>query len=180
MSTYRALVLRGMRAVALIGILPGAIVAAAYLLVLTGHLYQGWDARTALVLGMAVWGVLGVLELWHQYVRLSRERPDAERPPVSPRVVLLVWALILVPPAVWKADTHPWVAGFLVVVALYSFGRALGLERYFTRRTAASPGTVVAGASPVARARVRERSRALAGQRSRARTPRAAAASPRR
>ena len=180
MSTYRALVLSGMRAVALIGILPGAIVAAAYLLVLTGHLYQGWDARTALVLGMAVWGVLGVLELWHQYVRLSRDRPDTERPPVSPRVVLLVWALILVPLAVWKADTHPWIAGFLVVVALYSFGRALGLERYFTRRTAAAPGTVVAGASPVARARGRERSRVHAGQRSRARTPRAAAASSRR
>jgi hypothetical protein len=180
MSTYRALVLSGMRAVALIGILPGAIVAAAYLLVLTGHLYQGWDARTALVLGMAVWGVLGVLELWHQYVRLSRDRPDTERPPVSPRVVLLVWTLILVPLAVWKADTHPWMAGFLVVVALYSFGRALGLERYFTRRTAAAPGTVVAGASPVARARVRERSRVHAGQRSRARAPRAAAASPRR
>jgi hypothetical protein len=180
MSTHRALALTGMRAVALIGILPGAIVAAAYLLVLTGHLYQGWDARTALVLGMAVWGLLGVLELWHQYVRLSRDRPDAERPPVTPRVVLLVWALILVPLAIWKADTHPWIAGFLALVALYSFGRALGLERYFTRRTAASSGTVVAGASPVARARVRERSRAHAGQRSRARTPRAAAASPRR
>jgi hypothetical protein len=168
-----------MRAVALIGILPGAIVAAAYLLVLTGRLYRGWDARTALVLGMAVWGLLGVLELWHQYVRLSRDRPDAERPPVTPRVVLIAWALILVPLAVWKADTHPWIAGFLALVALYSFGRALGLERYFTRRTAASSGTVVAGASPVARARVRERSRPHAGQRARARTPRAAAASPR-
>jgi hypothetical protein len=180
MSTYRALALTGVRAVALIGILPGAIVAAAYLQVLAGHLYQGWDARTALVLGMAVWGLLGVLELWHQYVRLSRDRPDAERPPVTPRVVLLVWALILVALAVWKADTHPWVADFLALVALYSFGRALGLERYFKRRAAASPGAVVAGTSPVARARVRERSRAHAGERSRARPPRVAAASPRR
>lgn len=180
MSTYRALALTGMRAVALIGILPGAIVAAAYLLVLTGHLYQGWDGRTALVLGMVVWGLLGVLELWHQFVRLSRDRPDSERPPVSPRAVLLVWALILAPLAVWKADTHPWAAGFLALVALYSFGRALGLERLFTRRTAAAPVAVVAGTSQVTRARVRERSRAHAGERSRARIPRAAAAAPRR
>lgn len=180
MSTYRAVALTGFRAIALIGILPGAIVAAAYLQVLTGHLYQGWDARTALVLGMAVWGLLGVLELWHQFVRLSRDRADAERPPVTPRVVLLTWALLLVPLAVWKADTQPWVAAFLALVALYSFGRVLRLERYFTRRNAPSSGTVVAGAAPVARVRVRERSRAHAGERSRARTPRTAAASPRR
>ncbi len=133
MGTYRAAALIGIRAVALIGILPGAIVAAAYLLVLTGQLYHHWDARTAVVLGMAAWGVLGVVELWHEYVRLSRSRVGAERTPVSPRAVLLVWALILLAVAGLKADDHPWVAAFLTFVALYSFARALGLLRYVTR-----------------------------------------------
>ena len=86
MSTFRAVVVKGIRVVALIGILPGAIVAAAYLLVLTEQLYHHWDARTALVLGMAAWGVVGVFELWHVYVRLSRNGTGAEGTPVSPRV----------------------------------------------------------------------------------------------
>src|SRR5215467_12588382 len=104
MSTYRAAALIGIRALALIGILPGAIVAAAYLLVLTGELYHHWDARTAVVLGMAAWGVLGVVELWHDYVHLSRNRVAAERTPVSPRAVLFVWALILLAVAGWRAE----------------------------------------------------------------------------
>ncbi len=165
MSTYLAHALTGMRAVALIGILPGAIVAAAYLLVLTGHLYRGWDVRTAVVLGMAVWGLLGVIELWRQYVRLARTRrvAGAGRPPVNPRVVLLAWALILVGVAAWKVDTHPQLAGFLVIAALYSSSRAFGLFSSFTRRTAPS--------SRVARARVHGR------ERPRARTARAPAIS---
>lgn len=179
MGTYRTVALTGMRAVALIGILPGAIVAAAYLLALTGHLYQGWDARAALVLGMAVWGLLGVIELWHQYVRLPRDRPDGQRPPVSPRVVLLVWASILLPLAVWKADTHPWAAGFLALVALYSFSRAFGLSKYFRRRTpAAAPRARTARSSSGERPRAGARARGPGGERSRARTVRAVAMSP--
>ena len=104
MSTYLAAARIGIRAIALIGILPGAVVAAAYLLVLSGQLYQHWDARTAVVLGMAAWGVLGVVELWHEYVRLSRPRADGERRPLSPRALLFVWALLLLPFAAWKAD----------------------------------------------------------------------------
>jgi hypothetical protein len=160
MSSYRAVALIGIRAVALIGILPGAIVAAAYLLVLTGHLVHHWDARTAVVLGMGAWGVLGVVELWHEYVRLSRNRVGVERTPLSPRTVLFVWALILVAIAGWRADTHPWIAAFLALVALYSFARALGLLRYATRPPAASPRTRVTRSSPWVRARGGERSRA--------------------
>lgn len=88
MSTYRDVALIGIRSVVLIGILPGAIVAAAYLLVLTGELAGHWDARTALVLGMAVWGVLGVAELWHEYLHLSRNRSDTARRVVGARTVL--------------------------------------------------------------------------------------------
>lgn len=159
MSYYRAVALTGIRAVALIGILPGAIVAAAYLFVLTGQLVHHWDARTAVVLGMAAWGVLGVLELWHEYVRLSRNRVGVERTPVSPRAVLLVWALILVAVAGWRADTHPWIAGFLALVALYSFGRAFGLLKYVTRPPAASPRRRVTRSAPGVRAGGAERSR---------------------
>jgi hypothetical protein len=153
MSSYRAVALTGIRAVALIGVLPGAIVAVAYLFVLTGQLVHQWDARTAVVLGMAAWGVLGVVELWHEYVRLSRNRAGVERTPVSPRAVLFVWALILVAVAGWRADTQPWIAGFLALVALYSFGRAFGLLKYVTRAPAASPRTRVTGSSPRVRAR---------------------------
>jgi hypothetical protein len=159
MSTYRAVAQVGIRAVALIGILPGAIVAAAYLLVLTRQLYHQWDARTAVVFGMAAWGALGVVELWHEYVRLSRTRIDGEPIPVSPRAVLFVWALLLVAVAAWKADAHPWVASFLALVALYSFGRAFGLLKYLARKPAESGRTSVARDSPRARARGRERSR---------------------
>src|SRR5215469_16724519 len=60
LSTYRTIAMTALRALALIGILPGAIVAAAYLLVLAGQLYQHWDVRTAIVVGMAAWGVVGV------------------------------------------------------------------------------------------------------------------------
>ena len=160
MSAYRAVARLGIRAVALMGILPGAIVAAAYLLVLTGQLYHHWDARTAVVLGMAAWGVLGVVELWHEYVRRSQARVGGEPTPVSPRVVLFVWALLLVATAIWKADAHPWVASFLALVALYSFGRAFGLLRYGARPAAASGGATGARTAPRARARGRERSRA--------------------
>jgi len=159
MATYRA-ALTGIRAVALIGILPGAIVAAAYMLVLTRQLYLNGDARTAVVLGMAAWGVLGVMELWHDYVRLSRNSAGAERTPVSPRAVLLVWALALVAVAGWRADDHPWVAGFLAVMALYSFGRAFGLLRYAKRSGDASGRAGAARDLPSSRARGRERSRA--------------------
>ena len=127
MSTFRAVVMTGLRAVALIGILPGAIVAAAYLLVLTEQLYRHWDVRTAIVVGMAVWGVLGVFELWRVYLRLSRNRTGPERTPVSPRALLFVWALILLPIAGWKFDERPWTAAFLALVALYSLARAFGL-----------------------------------------------------
>ncbi len=160
MSTYREVARVGMRAVALIGILPGAIVAAAYLLVLTGQLYHHRDARAAVVLGMAAWGVLGVVVLWHEYVRLSRTRVGGEPMPVSPRAVLFVWALLLAAVAGWKADAHPWAAAFLALVALYSFGRAFGLLRYLARPPAASGRASVARASPRARARGGERSRA--------------------
>jgi len=153
MSTYRAVAQVGMRAVALIGILPGAIVAAAYLLVLARQLYHHWDARTAVVFGMAAWGVLGVVELWREYAR-------DERRPVSPRAVLFLWALLLSAMAVWKADEQPWVAGFLALVALYSLGRAFGLLKRAARAPAASARTSVAREAPRARARVRERSRA--------------------
>jgi hypothetical protein len=160
MSTYRTVAQVGIRAVALIGILPGAIVAAAYLLVLTRQLYHEWDARTALVFGMAAWGVLGVVELWHEYVRLSRAAADGDRVPVSPRAVLFVWALLLLAVAAWKADAHPWVASSLALVALYSFARAFGLLKYAARASAAPARASVARESPRARARERERSRA--------------------
>ncbi len=154
MSNYRAVVQLGIRAVALIGILPGAIVAAAYLLVLTAQLYRHWDARNAFVLGMAAWGVLGVVALWHEYVRLPRTRVGAERVPVSPRAVLFVWALLLVAIAGWKVDAHPWVASFLALAALYSFGRAFGLLRYAAARPPAASGRASAAhAAPVARGR---------------------------
>ncbi len=152
MSSYRVVALTGIRAVALIGILPGAIVAAAYLFVLTGQLVHHWDARTAVVLGMAAWGVLGVVELWDEYVRLSRNRVGVERTPLSPRALLFVWALILVAVAGWKADTNPWIAGFLALVALYSFSRAFRLVKYVTRPAAASPRTTVTRSSPGVRA----------------------------
>ena len=161
MSAYRAVVQLGIRAVALIGILPGAIVAAAYLLVLTAQLYRHWDARTAVVLGMAAWGVLGVVALWHEYVRLSRTRVGGEPVPVSPRAVLFVWALLLVAIAGWKADVHPWLASFLVLAALYSLGRAFGLLKYAVRPAAASARASVARAW---------RARAGGGERSRARS----------
>ena len=183
MGTYRTYASTGIRAAALIGVLPGAIVAAAYLLALTGHLYQRWDARTAVVLGMAMWGVLGVMELWHEYVRQARKPVSAERPPVNPRVVLFVWALILATVALSRADTHPWMAAFLAVAAMYSLGRTFGLERYFTRRSTLSHRAAVARSSSGERARPRkrlrtgERARAQGGERSRARNARAAAVS---
>jgi len=158
MTSYRAVALTGIRAVALIGILPGAIVAAAYLFVLAGQLVHHWDARTAVVLGMAAWGVLGVVELWHEYVRLSRNRVGVERTPVNPRAVLFVWALILAAVAGWRADTNPWIAGFLALVALYSFGRAFGLLKYVTRPPAESPRTRVTRSLPYVRARRGEQS----------------------
>jgi len=161
MGTYWARARFGTRAVALIGIVPGAIVAAAYLIVLSEQLYREWDARTAVVLGMAAWGVLGVLELWHEYVRLSRTCVvDAEPPPVSPRVILFVWALLLLAFAGWKADAHPWMAAFIAVAALYSLGRALGLLTFVARPLAASGRARVARASPGAPARGAERPRA--------------------
>lgn len=160
MSTYRPVVRLGIRAVALFGILPGAIVAAAYLLVLTEQLYREWDPRTAVVLGMAAWGVLGVITLWHEYVGLSQTRVGGERMPVTPRALLFVWALLLVAIAGWKADTHPWVASFLALVALYSFGRAFGLLRYLARPPAPSGRINAAPAAPFARAREGARSRA--------------------
>jgi hypothetical protein len=160
MSTYRPVIRFGMRAVALLGILPGAIVAAAYLLVLTEQLYHQWDPRTAVVLGMAAWGVLGVIALWHEYVRLSQTRVGAERMPVSPRALLFVWALLLLAIAGWKGDTHPWVASFLALVALYSFGRACGLLRYVARPPAASGRANAARTARFARARGGARSRA--------------------
>ena len=159
MSTYLANTRLGIRAVALIGILPGAVVAAAYLLVLTGQLYHQWDARTAVVLGMAAWGVLGVVELWHEYVRLSRTRVDGEPTPVSPRAVHFIWALLLLPFAGWKADAHPWIASFLALVALYSFGRAFGLLR-LVPPPAASGRAAVARAAPSAHTQAGQRSRA--------------------
>ena len=161
MSTYRAAVMTGVRAVALIGILPGAIVAGAYLFVLTGQLYQHWDVRTAVVLAMAAWGVVGVVELWHEYVRLSLNRVDAEGMPVSPRALLLVWALILLPIAGWKVDERPWIAAFLALVALYSLARAFGLLKYATR-TSTSDREPVARPSP-AQARARRAERSAAG-----------------
>jgi hypothetical protein len=161
MSRYGAVAMTGARALALLGILPGAIVAGAYLLVLTGQLYHQWDVRTAVVLGMAAWGVVGVVELWHEYVRLWRGRVDAERMPVSPRALLLVWALILLPIAGWKVDERPWMAGFLALVALYSLARAVGLLKYATRplaqprkrvaRPASGAGSGEAGAPGTAR-----------------------------
>ena len=160
MSTFRAIVMTGIRAVALIGILPGALVAMAYLLVLTGQLYHQWDVRTAIVLGMAAWGVLGVFELWRVYVRLSRNRTGVERAPVSPRGLLFLWALILLPIAGWKLDERPWMAAFLALVALYSLARALGLLRYAARSPRASARASVARVSSRARARGSERSRA--------------------
>ena len=161
MGTYLTNARFSVRALALIGILPGAVVAAAYLLVLTQQLYHQWDARTAVVLGMAAWGVLGVLELWHEYVRLSRRtRVEGEPTPVSPRAVLFVWALLLLPIAGWKADTHPWIAAFLALVALYSFARAFGLLRYVARAPAASGRAAVARAVPSAHAQAGQRSRA--------------------
>lgn len=160
MSSYRAVVRLSLQAVALIGILPGAIVAAAYLLVLTRQLYHHWDARTAVVLGMAAWGVLGVVELWREYAGRSRSPVGAEHLPVSPRAVLLVWALLLVAIAGWKADAHPWVASFLALVALYSLGRAFGLLRYAAPRSAAPGRASAARAAPFPRARRGERSRA--------------------
>lgn len=159
MGTYLATARLGIRAVALIGILPGAVVAAAYLLVLSGQLYHQWDARTAVVLGMAAWGVLGVVELWHEYVRLSRTRGEEERMPVSPRAVLFVWALLLLPFAGWKADAHPWMAAFLALVALYSFGRAFGLLSFVARPAAVSGRTRGARAAPCAQVRGGQRSR---------------------
>ena len=159
MSTYLANTRLGIRAVALIGILPGAVVAAAYLLVLTGQLYHQWDARTAVVLGMAAWGVLGVVELWHEYVRLSRTRVGGEPTPVSPRAVHFIWALLLLPFAGWKADAHPWIASFLALVALYSFGRAFGLLR-LVPPPAASARAAVARAAPSAHTQAGQRSRA--------------------
>lgn len=158
MSTYRAAVMTGVRAVALIGILPGAIVAGAYLLVLTGQLYQQWDVRTAVVLAMAVWGVVGVVELWHECVRLSLNRVDAEGMPVSPRALLFVWALILLPIAGWKIDERPWIAGFLALVALYSFARAFGLLKYATRTRTSDRERVARPAPAPARVRGAERS----------------------
>jgi hypothetical protein len=160
MIPYRAVALFGLRAVALIGILPGAIVAAAYLLVLTRQLYHHWDARIAVVLGMGAWGVVGVVALWHEYTRLSRTAVGADRKLVSPRAVLFVWALLLVAVAAWKADAHPWAASFLALAALYSLGRAFGLLKYAARAPAARGRTSVALAPPPARARGRERSRA--------------------
>jgi hypothetical protein len=160
MSNFRAVARFGIRAVALIGILPGAIVAAAYLLVLTRQLYHQWDARTAVVLGMAAWGVLGVVALWHEYVRLSQAAAGGERMLLSPRAVLFVWALLLVAFAVWQADAHPWATAFLALAALYSVGRALGLLKYVARAPAASGRASLTRAAPRARARGRERSRA--------------------
>ena len=159
MSTFRAVVMTGLRAVALIGILPGAIVAAAYLLVLAEQLYRHGDVRTAIVVGMAVWGVLGVFELWRVYVRLSRNRAGDERTPVSPRALLFVWALILLPVAGWKFDERPWTAAFLALVALYSLARAFGLLKYAVRPPAASGRASIARISPRARARGSERPR---------------------
>ena len=159
MSTYLNARL-GVRAVALIGIVPGAVVAAAYLLVLTAQLYQHWDARTAVVLGMAAWGVLAVVELWHEYVRLSRTRVDGEPTPVSPRAVHFIWALLLLPLAGWKADAHPWIASFLALVALYSFARAFGLLRYVAPPPAASARAAVARAATSAHTQAGQRSRA--------------------
>jgi len=160
LSTFRAVVRTGLRAVALVGILPGAIVAAAYLLVLTEQLERHWDVRTAIVVGMAVWGVLGVFELWHVYVRVSRSGPALERTPVSPRALLFVWALILLPIAGWKFDERPWTAAFLALVALYSLARAFGLLKYAARAPAASDRANVARLTPRARARGGERARA--------------------
>ena len=65
MSACRAAAMTGVRVIAFIGILPGAIVAGAYLLVLTEQVLYHWDVRTAVVLGMALWGVVGVVGLWH-------------------------------------------------------------------------------------------------------------------
>jgi hypothetical protein len=160
LGTFRTIIITGLRAVALVGILPGSIVAAAYLLVLTGRLYDHWDARTAIVLGMTAWGMLGVFELWHLYVRLSRNRAAVERTPVSPRALLFLWALILLPIAVWKVDERPWAAAFLALVALYSLARAFGLLRYVARPRAAPARASVSHVSHRARARGGERSRA--------------------
>ena len=151
MSTYGAVARTGIRVVALIGILPGAIVAGAYLLVLSDQLYQHWDLRTVIVLGMAAWGVLGVLELWREYVRSSRNHTRVKRTTVSPRALLFVWAFILVAVAGWKLDERPWIAAFLALAAVYSFARALGLLRYVTRSARPASG---------ARARGGERTRA--------------------
>lgn len=141
MSTYRDVALIGIRSVVLIGILPGAIVAAAYLLVLTGELAAHWDAQTALVLGMAVWGVLGVAALWREYLHLSRNRSDIARRVVGARTLLFVWALMLVALSGWQAKAHPWIAAFLALAALHSFGRAVGLLGYRARpRRGRAPG----------------------------------------
>jgi hypothetical protein len=160
MSVYLAAARLGIRAIALIGILPGAIVAAAYLLVLWGQLYHEWDARTAAVFGMAAWGVLGVMELWHEYVRLSQARVDGQRLPLTPRAVLFIWALLLLAFAGWRADTHPWMAAFLALVALYSLGRAFGLLNFGTARPpAVSRRSGVARAAPGAQPRESQRPR---------------------
>lgn len=133
MSTYRDVASIGIRSLALIGILPGAIVAAAYLLVLTGELSRHWDAQTALVLGMTVWGVLGVAELWHEYAYLSRNRADLEQRVVGARTLRFVWALMLSAIAGSKADADPWIAAFLALAALHSLARAFGFLDYGTR-----------------------------------------------
>lgn len=159
MSNHLATARLGIRAVALIGILPGAVVAAAYLLVLWEQLFSHWDGRTALVFGMGAWGVLGVVELWYEYVRLST-RVTGERMPVSPRAVLFIWALLLLPLAGWKADEHPWVAGFLALVALYSFGRAFGLLSFVARPTATPSRAGTVRAASCAHPRAVQRSRA--------------------
>ena len=159
MGIYSAVARFGIRGIALIGIVPGAVVAVSYLLVLTGQLYHQWDARIAVVIGMGAWGVLGVVELWHEYVRLSRTRVDGEPTPVSPRAILFVWALLLFAFAGWKGDTHPWMAAFLAFVALYSLCRAFGLLRYVARSPAVSGHARVPRALSGAPARAVERSR---------------------
>ena len=163
MSSFRNVALLGVRAVALVGILPGALVAAAYFLVLTQRLYQHWDIRTAIVLGMAAWGALGVVGLWHEYVRLTRGGARMQDAPVSPRAVLFLWALLLLAVVVWRADAHPFAAAFLVPVALYSFARAFGWLRYKSR-----PATARRARVPRAPRRVRVRE----DERSRGRSPR--------
>jgi len=64
--------MRAYKKIAIIGILPGGIVAAGYVLAMIGRLAHRWDDGEAVILFMAVWGVLGVVELWQEYVRLSK------------------------------------------------------------------------------------------------------------